>query len=187
MGAAHDAAGGVVGIGQDQHLGPGVTAASSASAVRRKASSALVSRGTGTPPSHAGQRIIADKAGLRDQHLVPGIQHRPQTKINGLAAAYRDQDFLLRGVIDAGITLGETGDGFPQAQQSGVGRVPGAAFFLRNGCLPPGYARGGEIRFSHGQSDNVLHLAGDVENRRIPEGLEVGQRGLRKRSYEISV
>ena len=61
-------------------------------------------------------------------HIFPRAKHGPQAQVDGLAASHRDQDLVLGGVIDAGVPLGEAGNGFPQPKQSGVGSVPGAPF-----------------------------------------------------------
>jgi hypothetical protein len=45
-----------------------------------------------------GDGLVAHKAGLRDDHLVPGLHQRADAHINGFAAAHRHQD-LPHGVV----------------------------------------------------------------------------------------
>ena len=42
-----------------------------------------------------GDRLIADKARLWDNDLIPGLDHRTDGQVDGLAAADGDQDVFL--------------------------------------------------------------------------------------------
>ena len=42
-----------------------------------------------------GDGLIADKAGFGDDDLVPGLHERADGKVDGLAAAHRDEDVFF--------------------------------------------------------------------------------------------
>lgn len=73
----------------------GVIAALSASAVRRKSSSNRVGMLTNLRPGQTGNGIIGYIAGLGDQDLITGIDHRADHMSMGLRAADGDHGLLF--------------------------------------------------------------------------------------------
>jgi len=94
----HHCTGGVVGEGHDDQLGLG----GNSSLQRLGTQTELVLLTAGNVHRHAagqgGDGLIAHKAGLRDDHLVPGLDQRADAHINGLAAAHGHKD-LPHGVV----------------------------------------------------------------------------------------
>ena len=109
-----------------------------------------------------GDGLVADKAGLRDDDLIPGLDQRADAHVNGLAAAYRHQH--LAGLIVEIHPAGEiAGDLRPQLLEARVGGVAGAAVFQ---ALDAGFPHGPgrfEIRLAHAQADALGHLSGQIK------------------------
>ena len=95
LGGTHDCARGVVGIREDQQLRPGRDGR--AQLVGGQAELILGAGGNmhGHAAGQLGDRLIADKARLRDDDLIPGLDHRTDGQVDGLAAADGDQDVIL--------------------------------------------------------------------------------------------
>ena len=83
---------GLLGYGKISSFVLGVMAA-------RSWSAELILGAGGNMHGHAagqlGDRLIADKARLRDDDLIPGLDHRTDGQVDGLAAADGDQDVFL--------------------------------------------------------------------------------------------
>ena len=94
----HHCTGGVVGEGHDDQLGLG----GNGSLQRLGAKTELVLLTAGNVHRHTagqgGDGLVAHKAGLRDDHLVPGLDQRADAHINGLAAAHGHKDLPHRVV-----------------------------------------------------------------------------------------
>ena len=73
-----------------------------------------------------GDRLIADKAGLGNDDLVPGLDHRADDQVDGLTAADRDKDIFLF-IVQVKAAAKVAADLIAQLLQAGVGCVLGAA------------------------------------------------------------
>ena len=92
----HHRAGGVVGVRQDQQLGAGGDGIFQLFGLETE----LVLRPGGNVHRHAAGEgcdgLVTDKAGFRDDDLVPRLDHGADGHIDGLAAAHRDQHLVIR-------------------------------------------------------------------------------------------
>ena len=113
---AHDRTGGIVGIGQNQRLGP--RGDCFPDTLRRKAEVRVLpgfhAHGRTAGKNHAG--AIAHIAGFRHQHLVPVGDQRPQRHVDGFTGANRHQNLLLGIVGDLVAPLQVAADLLPKGQ-----------------------------------------------------------------------
>ena len=103
--ALHDCPGGIVGKRQDQNLGllrdsllqfPG----SQAELIFR-----FQIEYHRLCPRQNGTGFIGHIAGLGDNHLIPGVDHGPQTYVNGLGTAHGDHHFPVPGICNSLLSL----------------------------------------------------------------------------------
>ena len=150
LGGAHHGAGGVVRVGEDDQLG--ARGDSRPQLVSRQAE--LILGPGGNVHRHAagqlGNRLIADKAWLRDDDLIPGLHHRTDGKVDGLTAADRDQNVFLF-IIQLKAALQIAADLAAQLLQAGVGRVLGAAQLQAADARIADAPRRFEVRLPHAQ------------------------------------
>ena len=179
---AHNAAGGVVGEGQHQDLGPGGDGG--AQLLGRKAEFVFrlglhIDR---SAPRHAGQRTVAHKGGHRHDDLVPGVHHTPQRQVDALASAHGDDDLAGKVIPELEAPLQVGGDLPPQLGHAGVGGIFGKALLQRVDARVPDVPGGDEIRLADPQGDGVLHLLQDVEELSDTGGLHLldaaGENGI---------
>ena len=161
--ALHHAAGGVVGVGQNQQLGAGCDGVFQLFGPEAE----LVLRTGGNVHRHAagegGDRLVADEAGFRDDDLVPRLHQRADGKVDGLAAAHRDQDLVLLAVMQVKPAGQIVADLHPQLLHARVGGVAGAALLQgADGRVPHAPGRF-EVRLAHAQRDALRHLGGQIE------------------------
>ena len=161
--ARHDAAGGVVGVGQDQRLG--FRRDGGAQRLGGQLEGVLHVRGDGHAFSarEGDTGHVGDIAGVGHQHLVAGLHQRADGQIDALAGAHRDQNLVLRVVLRAEALRLIAGDPLPQLQEAPVAGVVGVAGAQgidgRVGVVPGG----AEVRFAHAQGHHVVHHIDDVE------------------------
>ena len=86
----HDAAGGVGGEGQHQHLAFGGDGAFQLLRGQTELIVRFQLHVHRHAAAHLSQGAVAHKGGRGDNHLVPRLQHHPQGQIQGLAAAHGD-------------------------------------------------------------------------------------------------
>ena len=171
--AAHDGAGGVVGVGHNEELC--LVRDLLLQLLLRQAE--LVFRFGLDDHRHAPRHFrnghIAHKAGFGDQHLVPGLNQRAHAQVNGLAAAHGHKDLRLGVVFHMVMALHKVGDLRPQLEEPPVGGIAGAAFFQALNARLPNVPGGVEVRLSHRQGDHVVHLVGNVEEFPDARGLDL--------------
>ena len=110
-----------------------------------------------------GDGLVAHKAGLRDDDLVPGLHQRADAHINGFAAAHRDEHLVQRVVVQAHAALQILCHLGAQLLQACVGGVAGAAMLQ---TLNAGFAHGPwrfEVRLAHAQTDALGHFGSQIE------------------------
>ena len=163
VGFLHDAAGGVVRVGENQTLcarrdGSAEGFGSQAElGVRRR----LHADWRAARENH--RRAVRNIARLRHKYLVARPNQCAQGNINRLRRADCHHDFGL-GVVVGVEALGEVLADFPaQFRQTAVARVLRAAV---DDGVDGGVAdviRGDEIGFAHAKGDGVLHRCGNIE------------------------
>ena len=94
----HHRAGGVIREGHDHQLGPGGDGR--LQGVGAQAELVLLAAGhmDRNAAGQGGDGLVAHEAGLRDDHLIPGLDQGADAHVNGFAAAHRHQD-LPYGVV----------------------------------------------------------------------------------------
>ena len=110
-----------------------------------------------------GDGLVAHKAGLRDDDLVPGLHQRADAHINGFAAAHRDEHLVQRVVVQAHAALQILCHLGAQLLQACIGGVAGAAMLQ---TLDAGFAHGPwrfEVRLAHAQTDALGHFGSQIE------------------------
>ena len=95
---------------------------------------------------HLGQRGIAHKAGLGDEHFLARVDQRADGVVDRLRTADRDQDLFIRIIAQLILAAGQSGDLAAQLSQAPVGGIKGLAFLQRlDACaadLPGGFKVG---------------------------------------------
>ena len=110
-----------------------------------------------------GDGLVAHKAGLRDDDLVPGLHQRADAHINGFASAHRDEHLVQRVVVQAHAALQILCHLGAQLLQACVGGVAGAAMLQ---TLNAGFAHGPwrfKVRLAHAQTDALGHFGSQIE------------------------
>ena len=168
----HNGPGGVVGVGEDQELGAGGDGRLQGLRGQAEAILRPGDNGDGDAPRQPGDGVVADKAGLRNKHLVSGVQAGPDAQVDGLASPHRHQHLpFLVGEVKA---AGQVGGNLPaQLQKPGVGGVPGAALFQGFDARPADGVGGLEVRLPHPQGDDPLHGGGQVKEPPDAGGLQL--------------
>ena len=159
---AHDGAGGVVGVGQDQQLGAGGDGRPQLCGCQAELILGPGGDGHGHAAGELGDRLIADKAGFRDDDLVPRLDQRADGQVDRFAAAHRDQG-LFRLVLQFKAARQIAADLGPQFLEPGVGRVLGAALFQTADARVAHAPRRFEVRLPHAQGDTVGHIGRQVK------------------------
>ena len=124
---AQNAAGGVVGIGQDQRLRLGGDRLFQRLGGQHEVVGFAGGHGhrAAACEDHAGG--VADIAGFWHQYLFAGVEQSPQRQINALAGPYRDQNFILGVIGNMETVVHIGGDLLPQFQKAPVAGVLGLA------------------------------------------------------------
>ena len=176
IGASHDGARRIVRERKHQQLGAGRQLF--LDLLRRQTEAVLRLRlnDHGNAARHAGQRSIADKAGLRDENLVARSQQRAEAQIDGFAAADRDKKFLVRIVFHLIMTVEPAGDLLPQLGKAAVRAVPRFAVLQRPDSLLPDMPGSHEIRLADGEGDHILHLVCNIKKLADPRGRDLEDR-----------
>ena len=174
----HHRAGGVVGVGHDEQLGAGGDGLPQRLGGQAELVLGLAGQVDRHAPRQGGDGVVADKAGLGDDDLVPRGHQGADAHVDGLAAPHRDQDLPHGVVAQVHPALQVAGDLDPQLLQAGVGGVLGVAHLQRfDACLPDGPG-GLEIGLAHAQADALGHFGGQVE-KFADAGRTHGRRGRR--------
>ena len=171
--AAHDGAGRVVRVRENQRLrlfGDGAF-----QLLRGQAEFIFHLRADGNrhAANHAGQRVVADEARLRDDNLFTRGDQAAQRHIDRLAAADRDEHLGLGLVREAVFPLEEAADLLAQRHQAAVRRVARAALLERRDARLADVPRREEIRLADGKRDHVVHLVCNIEKAADARGLDV--------------
>ena len=168
----HDRAGRVIGERQDQNLGPGSDRC--LEFLRCQPELILVFQidndGRGIRQHSAG--LIGDIGGLRDQHLIAGIDHGAEHQVDSLGSSDCDEDFLVPDIIDVLGALHVPADFLAQFPQTGIGRVKSTSLLQRVDTLIPDVPGSVKIRLTDAERDGVLHLTDKVEKFPDPGRLE---------------
>ena len=119
----------------------------------------------------AANGLIADERRDRKEHIVAGLDERPNHKVDCFGAADGDKNFLLRVIFDIEFALKIFCGFLTKLHKTGVSRVPGASFFeginTRFADVPGSF----EIRFADAEGDNVVHLRREVKKFTYSGGL----------------
>ena len=115
------------------------------------------------PAGQGGDGLVADKAGLRDDHLIPGLHNGADAHINGFAAAHGHQHLPQGVVVQVHPALQISADLRPQLFQTCVGGVAGAAMLQALDACFPHSPRCFEIRLAHAQTDALGHFGSQIE------------------------
>ena len=180
--ALHDAAGGVVGEGQHQHLGPGGDGRAQLLGGEAEFILRLGLHIDGGAAGHGGQRPVADKGGDGNDDLIPRIDHAAQGQVDGLAAAHGDNDLMGKVVLEMEAAV-QIGRNLPaQLGHAGVGGVLCKSLFQGVDARVPDVPGRDKVRLADSQRDCVLHLLQDVkepaDSRRFDVLDALGQNGI---------
>ena len=156
-------AGGVVGVVEDDGLGPGRDGRAELRLGDAELVPALRLDGDGHAVSEGDEGAVRDVAGLVVDDLVAGIGDGADGEVERLADADGDEDFIGRVVHAAELPLHVGGEGLAQLEQAEVGGVAGRAALQRVDGVFADVPGGGEVRLADAQRDHVLHRADDVE------------------------
>ena len=176
--AAHDRAGRVAGEGKDQQ--PGFRRNGCPQFLRSQAEMILrpgVEDDRHTA-GHAGQRLVADKAGLNNQHFIPRTDQGADGAVDRLTSADGDQNLVRRIVGEAVFPLHISGDLPPQLLQPPVGGVPGLPILQGGNTGAADMPGRAEIRLAHAKGDDVVHFLGDIKEFSDTGRLDVAHRGV---------
>ena len=159
-----DRAGGIVGIAQHQHLG---ALRDRLLDLRGRDLELVLDPGRDGHRHAAGQcdgGREADKARLRNDDLVPGIQQCVEGQGGRLADPDRDQNLPARIVFGAVVELPKMRqDGLPQLQDAGVVRVGRAAAPQGGDAgFQDGFG-GDKVRFADAEADDIVQRVGNLE------------------------
>ena len=160
----HDGPGGVVGEGQHQDLGPVGDVLLQLRGGEPELVLLLQVDDHGLCSGHHGAGLVGHEAGLRDQHLVPGIDHGPEADVDGFGSAHGDQD-LLHGMLiaDSLLSVQIFRNLLPQLLQACVGGIEGLPLLQGVDALVPDVPGSVEVGLAYPQGNGILHLLGDVE------------------------
>ena len=177
---AHDGAGRIVRIGEDQRLCAGrdgflQTFGSEAEIVFFQG---FHPDGGAAGKNDAGG--IGNIAGLRNKNLVPRGGEGPEGDIDGLGGADGDDD-LGRRIVRQAIAAGKIeGDLIPQLGETPVGGILGFAVYQGiDGGIPDMIGRF-EIRLADAEGDRILHGGGQVEKAADTAGWNRGDARVQK-------
>ena len=162
LGAGHDAARGVVGIGQQHRLGAGGDGGFQRLGGEDEAVLLHAAHRYGRAPRqlHAGH--IGYIAGVGDEYLVPFLAHGAHDEVYPLAGADGDDD-VLGGIRRGKALFHIAGDERAQGGQPAVARVLGVAAADAGDGGVADVPGGDEVRLAHAQRDGVLHFGNDIE------------------------
>ena len=169
----HDAAGGVGGEGQHQHLGPGGNGGAQLLGGEAELILRLqlhIHRGAA---GHGGQGSVAHEGGHGHDDLVPGIEQAAQGQVDGLTAAHGDHDLVGKIVVQVEAAGQIGGDLPPQLGHTGVAGVLGEALLQGVDAGVPDVPGGNEIGLTDTQGDGVLHLLQNVKKAPDARGLHI--------------
>ena len=173
IGAAHDAAGGVGGEGQHQHLGLGGDGRLELLGGETELVLRLQLHIHRHAARHLGEGAVAHERGHGHDDLVAGIEQTAQGQVDGLAAAHGDQDLLGVVVVQVKAAAEIVGDLPPQLQHTGVGGVLGVAPLQGVDTRVPDVPGGDKVGLTDAQGDGVGHLLQDVEKLADARGLDI--------------
>ena len=147
----HDRAGRVVGVGQDEQLG----ARRDRGTQRLGGELELVlhpgGQRDGDAARHLGQRGVAHKAWLRDEHLVARVDQHADGVVDRLRTADRDQDLLVRIIAQLVFAAHECGNLAAQLGKAPVGRVKSLSLFKGLDARAADLPRGLKVGLSHAE------------------------------------
>lgn len=97
------------------------------------------------------------------QDLVARLNDGADSKVDGFAAADRDDHFVFRVVFHAEAAFEIRGNGFTELHKSGIGGIIGLAFFkgIDGGVADMPWRD--KIRLTDRKGDNVVHFVEDIE------------------------
>ena len=169
----HDRAGRIVRIGQDEQLG----ARGDGRAQRIRGELELVLHAGGQRDGHAarhlGQRGIADKAGLGDEHFLARVDQRADGVVDCLRAADRDQDLLFRIIAELIFAARQRGDLAAQLGQTPVGGIEGLAFFQRLDARAADLPWGFKVGLADAERDRLGHGGNHIEELADARGFDL--------------
>ena len=161
--AAHHRAGGVRWIAEQDRLRP---RRHGSFQIRSKQTEVV--RGVGRhrhelTAGHARRRQIRHVARVRAEHFVAGVQQRAQGDVERLARPARDDDLVLRVVVDAVEPLDMRAQLLAQFKQAVVRGVVRVATLDAGDRCPANGLGGNVVRFAHAQRDHVVDRAEEVK------------------------
>ena len=158
----HHAAGGVVGIRQDQQFG---TRRNGGAQLVRPQAEIILHFGGNVHRHAAGQRsdrFITDKTRLRDDDFIPRFDQCTDGQVNGLAAAHGNKH--LAGLVVQLHAAGQVAANFgAQLFDTRIGGIARTALFQATDARIPDGPRRLEIRFAHAKANAVRHFGGQIK------------------------
>ena len=168
----HDRTGRIVREGQDQHLGLRRDFCPEILRHQLEAVLLLQFQDHRDAVSEDNAGLVGHIAGLRDDDLVPGIQHGAEGKVDSFGTADRDRDLGIRIVGNAETALQIPRDLRLQLKETGVAGIEGPSALQRIDTLFPDGPGRVEIRLADTQGDGVLHGADNVKKLPDPGGAD---------------
>ena len=176
--ALHDAAGGVVGVGQDQRLGARRDGGGQLPGQHAEGDRRVGGDAHGHAAGQPYARHVGDVGGLGDEHLIARLDQRAQRKVDALGRAHGDNDLLFGVVGQAAAVKKIARDFAAQLQRAPVGGVVRLPLLdgVDGGLADvPGRDK---VRLAHAQGDGVLHRGHDVEELADAAGWDVRHRAV---------
>ncbi len=159
----HDAAGGIAREVHQQHFGPRRDRGTKRVGTQLELVFLTRADRHGLAMRERNARAVGDVARLVIKHLVAGIDHRAQRKIEAFGNAHRDENLRRRIVSQAVIGRDVLRDRFPQLHQAEIGRVAGLAAFERVDRRFADMPRGDEVGLADAERNDALHRLHDLE------------------------
>ncbi len=116
---------------------------------------------------------ITHKAGLWNQHLVPGIDQAADGAVNALTAAHGDENLLVIVIMQVKPAAEIIGDFPAHIGHTGIRSILCKALFQRVNAGVTDMPGGGKIRFANAQGNGVGHVLQNVEELPNARGLDV--------------
>ena len=175
----HDAARGVVGIGEDDRLGAGGDRLFERFGREDEAVLRAAADGHGRAAAQLHDGRVRDVGRVGDQDLIADVAHRAEGKIDALARPHRDDD-VLGGIFHRKALFQVPRDEGAQLLKPAVARVLREAALQRADARRTHLPRGDEVGLADAEGDGVGHMLDDVEIFADAAGLQRLGAGIEK-------
>ena len=158
----HDAARGVVGVGEDDRLGAGGDRLFERFGREDKAVLRAAPDGDGRAAAQLHDGRVRDVGGIGDQNFIADIADGAESKVDALARPHRDDD-VLGGIFHRKALFQVPRDEGAQLLKPAVARVLREAALQRADARRTHLPRGDEVGLADAEGDGVRHVLDDVE------------------------